>query len=690
MTREEIVEEIEYRLTYWKEFDYSILSNCSVYTRHNQKEKPTVNDAILFLDTETSKSINREDNYVVMWTISIRVFHKNLVTLYGKKPSELAECLDVIQENFEGKQTFYYCHNLSYDWTFIRKFLFARFSYPVYQLNTRPHYPIHIEFDNGIILKDSLILFQRTLEKIANDFDVEHKKAIGKWDYDLIRNQDYEYSEDELTYAEFDTLAGAECIDVLMTSLNHKIFSMPWTATGIPRENVRKIGRKNNAHRNFLSQALSLNQLLQAHETYHGGYTHGNRNFYNCVIDDNITAYDFASSYPFVMLSEKYPSEKFMEMDDCSFYDIIEDVENAYMFKLIAVKVSLKEYDFPMPVLQYSKCIKCINPVVDNGRILEADYIEIFLTHIDAKIIFSQYNIERHICTDVLASYMDYLPRWFTDYVYSLYEDKCKLKHGDPILYGISKSKLNSCYGLTVEFPLKNDIKEEYESGEYHVSQIDQQEKYDEFCKKHSTVLNYQTGVFITAYALQNLFELGKCFNGRSADCWIYSDTDSAYGVNWDEEKINAYNENCKRKLRANNYDCVKYNGEEYWLGFATLDGKFSQMKVIGCKRYCVRDAETNELKITVAGVPKKTGVKCLENDIENFRDGFIFSGEKTGKKLHTYIFRDEIFIDENGNEIGDSIDLSPCDYQLSSVKQWENITNNYFLSEEYFTNELY
>lgn len=690
MTQKETLLKIEYKLTYWKEFDFSILSNCYILTRYNQREKPTVNDAILFLDTETSKSKNRQDNYVVMWTISIRVFHKNLVTLYGKKPSELAECLAVIQDNFRGKQTFYYVHNLSYDWTFTRKFLFEKFGFPVYQLNTKPHYPIHIEFDNGIILKDSLILAQRSLEKWANDLNVDHQKAIGKWDYDLIRNQDYEYSEDELTYAEFDTLAGTECIDVLMTTLNHKIYSMPWTATGIPRENVRKIGKKNNAHKKFLAQALTLNQLLQAHETYHGGYTHGNRNFYNCVIDDEIIAYDFASSYPFVMLSEKYPSEKFLEMDDCSFYDIEEDEENAYMFKLIALKVSLKDYSFPMPVLQYSKCVKCINPIVDNGRILESDYIEIFLTSIDAKIIFSQYNIERHICTNVLAAYMDYLPRWFTDYVFSLYEDKCKLKHGDPILYGISKSKLNSCYGLTVEFPLKNEIKEEYDSGEFHTTKINQQEKYEEFCNKFSTVLNYQTGVFITSYALANLFELGKCFKGNVANSWIYSDTDSAYGINWDEEKIHAYNENCKRKLRANNYDCVIHDGKEYWLGVAELDGKYSQMSVIGCKRYCVRDAETNELKITVAGVPKKTGVKCLENDIENFRDGFIFSGEKTGKKLHTYIFRDDIFIDENGNEIGDSIDLSPCDYQLSSVKQWENITDNYFLSEEYFTNEEY
>ena len=103
----------------------------------------------------------------------------------------------------------------------------------------------------------------------------------------------------------------------------------------------------------------------------------------------------------------------------------------------------------------------------------------------------------------------------------------------------------------------------------------------------------------------------------------------------------------------------------------AELDGIYSEFRMIGAKRYCVRDQASGELKITVAGVPKKTGAKCLKDDIENFRDGFIFDGKTTGKKLHTHLYRDEIFIDEYGNEIGDSIDLSDNDYTLSSVRTW-------------------
>ena len=99
---------------------------------------------------------------------------------------------------------------------------------------------------------------------------------------------------------------------------------------------------------------------------------------------------------------------------------------------------------------------------------------------------------------------------------------------------------------------------------------------------------------------------------------------------------------------------------------------------MLGSKRYCGRSIKTGELKITVAGVPK-TGVKCLNNDISNFKQGLIFSGKITNKKTHTYFYKDDIYIDEKGNETGDSIDLSPCDYLLDRVENmsWEDLLSD-------------
>ena len=93
-----------------------------------------------------------------MFTLSIRVFNKNIVTLWGKKPSDCVKMLEKIIENMNGEKTCIYIHNLPYDWTFLRKFIMVKMGTPVKQLNTKSHYPIYIEFENGMILRDSLIL----------------------------------------------------------------------------------------------------------------------------------------------------------------------------------------------------------------------------------------------------------------------------------------------------------------------------------------------------------------------------------------------------------------------------------------------------------------------------------------------------------------------------------------------------
>ena len=229
-----------YKMLHWTKFNYNVLNNIMYRRRTGRGQNKKYNDCIIMADTETSKKLNSEENHIVAWTISIRAFDMNLVTLYGQKPSEFCECIEKIMKNMEGDETYIYFHNLSYDIVFLEKFLFKKFGYPINQLNTKPHYPILLKWENGLVIKDSLILAQRKLEKWAIDLDVEHKKAVGKWDYDKIRNQCDELTSDELKYIENDTLAGVECIQKTLDALGKNISSIPYTATGIPREQVRK------------------------------------------------------------------------------------------------------------------------------------------------------------------------------------------------------------------------------------------------------------------------------------------------------------------------------------------------------------------------------------------------------------------------------------------------------------------
>ena len=679
---------VNYTFCHYKKFNYDLLKNISYIISHKNNAFESYNNIIIMADTETSKSRHDEpyiekgktkyktyQNHVVAWTISLRAYDKNIATLYGRKPSSMVKCLLKIHNTMRGIKTVVYFHNFAYDHVFLRKFAFDLYGLPSYQLNTKPYYPIMIEYNNGLIFKDSLILAQRSLERWADDLNVEHKKAVGLWNYETLRDQDTPLSQSELEYIEHDTLAGVECLNKTLIALNKNISNLPLTATGIPREQVRRLGG-HKAHEIFLKIAPDYDQYLKLIEIYHGGFTHGNRHFVNTLIDwDTITARDFASSYPFVMLSERYPCENFTPCKNKTVDEILAMKDtHAFMFKFVAINIRLKSDRYPMPALQHSKTLKTINPIIDNGRILASNYVSIYLNEQDLSVIASMYDWDRAICTECEKALKDYLPRWFTDYVYDCYRDKCALKGGDPVLYSISKSRVNSLYGLTVQKSLQDDIIEVYDVGNYEIKPKENpRESYDRYVNKRSSILPYFYGVWVTSYAFVNIHRLIEC-----CDLPLYVDTDSCYGLRWNEDKVKAYNDSCKQKLLANGYGAVEINGREFWLGVAEIDGVYSEFKFMGAKRYACRDKETGKLKITVAGVPKSLGALCLENDINKFSPGFIFSGLKTNKRSHIYINKEKIEIDERGNEVGDSISLIPCDYELDSIDvyDWENLFN--------------
>ena len=704
----------KYKMVVWDKYDYSVLTRNIMYYRKKGKfQKGTWNDIIIGADTETSKQYESNDeavpNYICAWTISIRAYHCNIVTLYGTRPSEMIDAFKRIRQALKGDEFYIYIFNLSYDYFFLRRFLFNEFGTPVKELNTKPHFPILLKFENGIILRDALILAQCKLEKWAKDLDVKHKKAVGSWDYDKKRNQGETFTRKELQYIENDTLALVECLDAICINLNKNINTIPYTATGIPREEVRDRAKHNKGHERFLKQALTYEQMQKVLKLYHGGYSHANRYYIGDIMDLDITrGGDFVSSYPFCALAYKeFPSGKFIPLgkDVKPEFILRNKKDYAFIFKISFINIHLKDKLFPMPALQASKCEASINMEIDNGRVIKAGYCTLYICDVDLEVLADQYEWDpATMCTEVEVTVKDYLPRWFTDYVYELFEAKCKIKpfkKERPVDYALAKSRLNSLYGLCVQssFIRRNYIEvvkpgeyqinedgdtREFESGEYREDfDIDMKAQYEKYINNPNTVLNYQVGVYITALAFRNLFRLGNCvtrFYKRDGTLaypphWFYSDTDSCYSDDWNMDKVKEYNEECKSLLKANGYGPVVVDGKEYWLGVAEFDsdGEYSEFVVLGSKRYAGRSIEDKKIHITVAGVPKEKGAECLENDLKKFNKDFIFDGNITGKKTHFYIIAENgIYKDEFGNEIGDSIDLKPCDYELDAVNKYE------------------
>lgn len=686
----------EYEFIYYDKYEYSKLSDNLYFTRRgaNSNHKKTIAEAFIMLDTETSKKDDdtTEDNHLVAFTISIRMYESNICTLWGRNPMECMKALEDIRKHMKGKQIVIYVHNLSYDYIFLRKFLFLFFGLPKKQFAIKAHYPLYIEFNNGIILKDSLILAQRKLETWAIDLNCEHKKAVGKWDYDKIRNQHEEYTQEELEYIEHDTLAGVECLNILANQLKKRVCELPLTATGILREEVRKVGKMHHAKECYNKQVLSFEQYKKAKSIFHGGYTHGNR-FTRGIICGHGISFDFASSYPYVMLSEKFPCSKFSAIDDCKIDYILDYSEQyCFMLRLILINPKIKD-DEAFPYIQHYKCLHIVDGIVDNGRVTSATALEIYTTEIGLEIIKQQYTYdeENTMCTDVEYAEKDYLPRWYTDLVYQQFYDKCTLKDipGAELHYKLQKAKLNGNYGNMVMDNIKLDVVEAYlatldhNEGEYYIDSEDEEAKYQKYINNKNNFLNYAWGVWVTQYAVRNLFRLISCVDGIP----YYCDTDSCYASSFDMNMVNAYNAECKRKLLDNGYAPVVYNGKTFELGKAELDSEYDYFIQLHAK--CYAKEKDGKMSITVAGVPKKQGAKSL-NSLLDFKYGYCFSGETTGKLTHKYIYVNDIYTDKDGNITGDSVDLSPCDYILGPVKDDFNIMDRFIETGNIYTEDIY
>ena len=664
----EYIESIPYKRQYWDKFDYSILEHIIIRKKHGMGKK-TYADCIIMADTETSKPhdhIDKHDNHIVCWSLSIRAFKKNIVTLIGRKPSDFAKMLLKIREHIRSDEIYLYIFNLPYDWVFLRKFLFVEMGHPETQLNVKPLYPLDLKFKNGFIFKDALMLAQKKLEKWANDLDVEHKKAVGSWDYLKIRDQNTDLSDDEWTYSEFDTLAGVECIDKMLEMLGKTISSIPLTATGIVRNDCRDISKANHSRDKwFLKlQPAEYSMQLIFENLFTGGFTHNNR-YYIYEINP-AECKDIASSYPFNSLAQKFPGEKFFKWDNRG-NEITPDIvfknsDYAFVLKMTAINVRLKNPRDPMPFLSKAKSQVVVNDVLDNGRILKCDLVETYYNEIDLKMFCDRYKYDKIIISDCYVSFKEYLPKWLRDYIFERFRLKTELKGIDPLNYMLEKGKLNSCaFGMLAQQPVKPEIVEDYTTGVYDFSdEFDPVKAYDKYLKNYNSFLPYPIAPWITSYARQQLFKLGDCV--ADDGIWLYSDTDSVYATKFDEKKIEAYNDECIKMIKDAGYHGIEFNGRVYNLGVAEDDGHYSEFTGLHSKCYCKRDADSGELKITVAGVPK-SGAKCLNDDMKNFKVGFCFDGKTTGKKQHEYIVVPEIYIDEYGNEVGDSIDLTECDY---------------------------
>ena len=576
--------------------------------------------------------------------------------------------------NLKERYIVVYVHNLSYEFQFICKW----FNWvDIFADSERK--PIKAMTDTHFIFKCSYRLSGYSLEVLANNLKSHNiKKMVGDLDYNLIRNSKTPISKEELKYCENDVLIVTSYIDEQINEFGN-IEKIPLTQTGKVRRYVRKQCFQNKEYQYFIKElTIEKPEYMLLKNAFMGGFTHCNAMYTNKICK-NVTSYDFTSSYPTVLISEKYPMSKGKEVYITTETELLNLIKNYCV--LVDLQFSNIQSSFMYEqIISYSKCRNVKNPLINNGRIVQADTLTITCTDIDflnIKDFYKWDNLKIGLC---YIYKKDYLPKEFIKTILHLYKSKTELKgvDGKEVEYLHSKELLNSLYGMCVTSSVHDTVS--FNGDEWTTENGNLDEELKNYNTDKNRFLFYHWGVWCTAYARNNLYTgIKEC-----KDDYIYSDTDSIKIFNADKHKIyfEEYNKWIVQKLEK----CLKYHnipldyispktikGEKKTLGVWDFDGFYTDFKTLGAKRYIFR--KDNKLSITVCGLSKKSGKEFIENQQKPFlffNDGMFIDCEHTGKMTHTYIDREieNVITDYLGNTAyyheKSFIHLEKTDYLLS------------------------
>ena len=576
--------------------------------------------------------------------------------------------------NLKERYIVVYVHNLSYEFQFICKW----FNWiDIFADSERK--PIKATTDTHFIFKCSYRLSGYSLEVLANNLKSHNiKKMVGDLDYNLIRNSKTPISKEELKYCENDVLIVTSYIDEQINEFGN-IEKIPLTQTGKVRRYVRKQCFQNKEYQYFIKElTIEKPEYMLLKNAFMGGFTHCNAMYTNKICQ-NVTSYDFTSSYPTVLISEKYPMSKGKEVYITTEIELLNLIKN-YCVLVDLQFTNIKTSFMYEQIISYSKCRNVKNPLINNGRIVQADTLTISCTDVDFLNIKDFYKWDSMKIGLCYIYKKDYLPKEFIKTILHLYKSKTELKgvDGKEVEYLHSKELLNSLYGMCVTSIVHDTVN--FNGAEWTTENGNLDEELKNYNKDKNRFLFYHWGVWCTAYARNNLYTgIKEC-----KDDYIYSDTDSIKIFNADKHKMyfQKYNEWIVQKLEK----CLKYHnipldyispktikGETKTLGIWDFDGFYTDFKTLGAKRYIYR--KDDKISITVCGLSKKSGKEFIENQQKPFlffNDGMFVDCEHTGKMTHTYIDREieNIITDYLGNQAyyheKSFIHLEKTDYLLS------------------------
>ena len=621
-------------------------------------------------------------------------FGINETIYYGRTWEELKHFIERLEWFGTRDKKIVFVHNLSFEFQFLRnifkfKNVMARKSHKVMRCEL---------IDYNIEFRCSYYMTNLPLKKIPDVYNLDVEKMVGDLDYTKIRHSKTELTEKELKYCENDCLVVYKYIQKELEQYE-TVKNIPLTSTGHVRRELKNKINKNWDYKNKVRRAINIdghiyNLLVDA---FAGGYTHANWIYANEILH-NITSYDFTSSYPYVMVTHKFPSKEFKKCNITKREQMLTSF--AYILKVRFYNINCKYYN---NFISQSKCTRIRNGKYDNGRIIYAEELEIVLTDVDFYFILHTHNCNYEILECYYSKY-DYLPKDFINFILEKYIKKTEYKNIEEkkVEYNLEKAKFNSLYGMTVTNNIKDVVIFDNDIG-WEELPLKNEEILESLEKeKKQAFLSFAYGVWVTAWARYNL--LTNIIENDKYIC--YCDTDSIKLLEgFDKSKIDKYNNKVLEKIKQASedleIDIEKFSpkdkkGKKHIIGLFDFDGFYESFITQGAKKYAYTkyidknkiNDNTNVLKIendkalileiTVAGVPKQ-GAKALKK-LEDFKDNFIFDFKYTNKNLLIYNDNMESFKLKDYKGIEQIVNdkyaccLIPTTYELGKSEEYANL----------------
>lgn len=624
--------------------------------------------------------LNKEDREkseyrccMYIWMFSI-----NDVVYYGRYWDEFKMFLSEIELNVPERKIIF-VHNLAFEFQFLKSVFHFQ------EVTARKSHKVMTALmtDYNIMFKCSYIMSNCALKYLPKLYQLPVKKLEGDLDYNPIRHNETELTDKEMGYCENDCLVVYHYI-LYELSTYERVDKIPTTSTGHVRRELMQLTLNDLGYKRIVRKSINTDPIVynRLQSCFAGGYTHANWIYTDEIIKD-VDSYDITSSYPYVLVSSKFPSKEFRRGNIKRREDMLKHF--AYILVVKFKNIKCKYYN---NFISASKCREIKKAKYDNGRIIEAEEFETTITDIDFYFILDSYECEYEILESWWSLY-NYLPKKFINFVLDKYVAKTKYKNveGKELDYQKEKGKFNALYGMSVTNTIRDNVVYKDDLEEWFEEELTNEEIEDKLqAEKKKAFLSFSYGVWVTAYARDNLLRRLIALD----EYVLYADTDSLkLKRGYDKTVFEKYNKSVEERIRfvskVLNIPFDKFAPEDVYhkkhlLGVFEYEGNYQEFITQGAKKYAVK--QDDKIKITVAGVPKEKGAKALKS-LNDFRDNFVFSFEETGKNLLMYVDNQSPFVlsDYKGKEsiVKDKSGccLIPTTYVLGKALDYANLIND-------------